>query len=88
MADYTVYCEECLENVPSNEVFWDENRLYCKRCGSEVESPDPDLFDQILENRTDLVFRDEGDDLLDDEEEEERQSEVPKGVKIIDEEEA
>ena len=79
MAENTVYCEECVEDIPADEVYWDEERLYCKRCGGEVESPDADIFDQIVENQTDLVFRSEGEDLLDDDEDEEEPMEMEEG---------
>ncbi|NIP71820.1 MAG: hypothetical protein GWO16_01745, partial [Gammaproteobacteria bacterium] len=61
MADneQTVYCEECVEDIPGDEVYWDENRLYCKRCGSEVEPPDADLFERIRDNRDEFLFRNE-----------------------------
>lgn len=57
MTEQTVYCEECVEDIPSSEVYVEENRLYCKRCGSEVESPDPDIFEEIESNQTEFVFR-------------------------------
>lgn len=70
MTEQTVYCEECLEEIPYNEVFWDEERLYCQRCGSEVESPDQDLFEQIEDNQDVFLFRDDEDAALEEEEEE------------------
>lgn len=57
MTEQTVYCEECVEDIPGSEVYVEENRLYCKRCGSEVESPDPDIFEEIESNQTEFVFR-------------------------------
>ena len=59
MAEANVYCEECLEDIPNDEVYWDEDRLYCSRCGSEVEPPDGDIFDTIVENRSSFLFRDQ-----------------------------
>ena len=59
MAEQTVYCEECLEDIPASEVYWDDSRLYCRRCGSELEPPDRDIFEEIEDNRTGFLFRDQ-----------------------------
>lgn len=72
MARYSVYCEECVEEIPSDEVQWQDGRLYCARCGSEVEAPEGDVFEQILANRSGMVFQGasaEEDDLGDEEDE-------------------
>jgi hypothetical protein len=71
MAEQTVYCEECVEEIPSSEVYWDDGRLYCRRCGSEVESPDRDIFEEIVDNRSGFLFRDADPPDEDTEEEEE-----------------
>ena len=71
MAERTVYCEECVEEIPASEVYWDDGRLYCRRCGSEVEPPDRDIFEEIVDNRSGFLFRNEELDDVDDEEEEE-----------------
>jgi hypothetical protein len=71
MAERTVYCEECVEEIPTSEVYWDDGRLYCRRCGSEVEPPDRDIFEEIVDNRSGFLFRDAPPDDLDEEEEEE-----------------
>lgn len=76
MAEQTVYCEECVEDIPASEVYWDEGRLYCRRCGSEVEAPDRDIFEEIVDNRTGFLFRDEEPADLDDEEEAEAEVEA------------
>lgn len=77
MAEQTVYCEECVEDIPASEVYWEEGRLYCRRCGSEVEAPDRDIFEEIVDNRTGFLFRDaEPPDLDADEEEEEEEGEA------------
>lgn len=62
MAEQTVYCEECVEDIPADEVYWEEGRLYCRRCGSEIETQDreiKDIFEEIQDNRTGFVFRNE-----------------------------
>ena len=59
-----VYCEECMEDIPNEDVYWDEDRLYCKICGSEVEPPDGDIFDQIVDNRSSFIFRDDDPDAI------------------------
>ncbi len=71
MTEQTVYCEECVEDIPGSEVYVEENRLYCKRCGSEVESPDPDIFEEIESNQTGFVFRDSLEDDAEDDNDEE-----------------
>ena len=75
MAEQTVYCEECVEDIPASEVYWEEGRLYCRRCGSEVEAPDRDIFEQIADNRSGFLFRDQelNADLDDDDEEDEEE---------------
>lgn len=70
MAEQTVFCEECVEEIPASEVYWDDGRLYCRRCGSELEPPDRDIFEEIVDNRSGFVFRDD-DALPDDDEEDE-----------------
>ncbi len=71
MADRTVYCEECVEEIPASEVYWDDGRLYCRRCGSEVEPPDRDIFEEIVDNRSGFLFRHAELNDLDEEPEEE-----------------
>jgi hypothetical protein len=71
MAEQTVYCEECVEDIPPNEVYWDEGRLYCRRCGGELEPPDRDVFEDILDHRAGMTFRDDEPSDDDDEEEDE-----------------
>ena len=71
MAERTVYCEECVEEIPASEVYWDDSRLYCRRCGSEVEPPDRDIFEEIVDNRSGFLFRNGELDDADEEEEEE-----------------
>lgn len=71
MAEQTVYCEECVEDIPADEVYWEDDRLYCRRCGSELEPPDRDIFEEIVDNRTGFLFRDEEPSDEDEEEDEE-----------------
>ena len=70
-AKKTVYCEECLENIPNSEVLVEDGRLYCGQCGGEVEAPDPDIFEQIVDNRSSFLFRSDTEDVEDEEDEEE-----------------
>ena len=70
-AKKTVYCEECMENIPHGEVLVEDGRLYCGQCGGEVEPPDPDIFEQIVDNRTSFLFRSDTEDTTEDEELEE-----------------
>ena len=71
MRPKSVYCEECVEDIPNDEIYWDEDRLYCGRCGSELELQRDDVFEQFMSGRPRIV-RDEDDEveLLDDEDEE------------------
>ena len=71
-----IYCEECVEDIPNDEVYWDEARLYCGRCGSELDTTlmDSDVFTAITSGRPEVAFlkNDEGfyDDDDDDQEDE------------------
>jgi NAD-dependent dihydropyrimidine dehydrogenase PreA subunit len=73
MAEKTVYCEECVEEIPASEVYWDDGRLYCGRCGSEVEAPDRDIFEEIVDNRTGFLFRDQTLEEVDEDDAEEEE---------------
>ncbi|MDH4247562.1 MAG: hypothetical protein OEW39_07080 [Deltaproteobacteria bacterium] len=68
-AKKTVYCEECMEDIPNGELLLEDSRLYCGRCGGEVEAPDPDIFETIVDNRSAFLFRSDTEDM--DEEDEE-----------------
>lgn len=54
----SVYCEECVEDIPSDEIYWEEKRLYCGRCGSELDLAqlDGDVFDTIVEGSSDRPY--------------------------------
>lgn len=76
----SVYCEECVEDIPNNEIYWEEKRLYCGRCGSELDLTQlhGDVFDTIVEGRSERPYHsDDPDDEDVDEEEEEELEEVP-----------
>lgn len=76
------YCEDCVETIPNDEVYWEEERLYCRRCGSEVEIPrdNLDLYDQMVGQGINPVFTTDGGAWDEDEEEEEenKEQEAPK----------
>ena len=82
----TVYCEECLEDIPGNQTYWEGERLFCRQCGSEMEPPDEDIFDSIMTHRAGMVFRDEFDDKGDDEDEEKKKKKRKGVVELEDEE--
>ena len=44
----TQFCEECLEDIADKDVYWENNRAYCGRCGSELDMTDdePDLAEE------------------------------------------
>ncbi len=74
-----VYCEECVEDIPNDEMYWDETRLYCGRCGSELDTTeiDSDVFNTITSGQPDKSFlktEDEyyDDDIYDEDEEDDR----------------
>ena len=74
MKSKKVFCEECVEEIPNNEVYWDEKRLYCGRCGSEIEQEGEfaNVFDAIIGKSTaNRLSRMEDDDYDDDEDEDE-----------------
>ncbi len=49
----TIHCEECVEEIPSDEVYWEDERLYCGRCGSELDisKETADLLDTFAKRR-------------------------------------
>ncbi len=67
----TVYCEECMEDIPNDEVYWDERRLYCGRCGGEMEvnTESSNVFDAINSKKAKRLLEPEEYDLdIEDEE--------------------
>lgn len=68
----TVYCEECLEDIPAKEVYWEGNRAYCGQCGGEldIEGDGPDLLDALESGQVARPFSHDEDDGLDELEEE------------------
>ena len=67
------YCEDCVEEVSKGDVFWEDERAYCGKCGSELDmsGPPEDLVDQIS-SRT--VIAPSGSDYDDEEVEEDREA--------------
>jgi hypothetical protein len=53
MKTKTIYCDECLEDIPNAEVYWEEDRLYCGRCASELDTSreDKDLLDDFARRK-------------------------------------
>lgn len=72
----SVFCEECLEEIPNDECYWDEKRLFCGRCGSELElgAAAPDVFEEITTEKATRLLRLE-DEESDDEESDDEESE-------------
>ena len=73
MKKKTAYCEDCVEDIPGDEVYWEDERMYCGRCGSELEI-DPetaDLLDTIQGGKAQPLYspEDEEFDEIDEEEE-------------------
>lgn len=69
----TAYCEECVEDIPGDEVYWDDERMYCGRCGSEMEinAGIADIVDTSAGQKAEPLYspEDEEYDELDEEEE-------------------
>jgi hypothetical protein len=70
MAKGTYYCEECVEEISSEDVFWEGGRAYCGRCGSELDTDEEtaDVVEQMSRRR---LRRPIGTDYDDEDEEEE-----------------
>ena len=70
MEPNAVYCEECVEEIPNHEVYWEEARMYCGRCGSELETEAvaTDVFDQIIAKKARPIPKFEDEDYDDEEE--------------------
>ena len=65
----THYCEDCLEEIADEDIFWEEGRACCGQCGSELSlvGDKPDLVDEFSSRRLrPPLSTDEDDD--DDEE--------------------
>jgi hypothetical protein len=71
MSQKTIYCGECLEDIPNAEVQWEDNRLYCGRCGSELapDTEDRDLLDEISSRKPRRLYSLDDDDDEDEEDE-------------------
>jgi hypothetical protein len=69
MSQKAIYCAECMEDIPNDQVQWEDSRLYCGRCGSELspDTEDRDLLDDITSGKPKRLYTLEDDD---DEEEE------------------
>ncbi len=73
----SVYCEECVEDIPNNEIYWEEDRIYCGRCGSELELPAEasDLVDTINQGTAKPLYSYEDEEYDGDENDEEEMEE-------------
>jgi hypothetical protein len=95
----TIHCEECVEEIPSDEVYWEDEKLYCGRCGSEIEitKEQGDLLDAFSKRRTakwetvadDIVAEEdlEDDEDFDEDDEEDEDWELDEDEEIEEEEE-
>ena len=73
MSPKTIYCAECMEDIPNDEVQWEDDKLYCGRCGSELnpDTEDRDLLDEISAGKPRRLYTLEDDNDEDDEDEDE-----------------
>ena len=75
----TIHCDDCMEEIPSAEMYWEDERLYCGRCGSELEiaKSSGDLLDEFSRRRASgwqpPEESDEDDEFEDDEDWEEEE---------------
>ena len=62
------YCEECVEEIPNDELYWDDKRLYCGRCGSEIgqDSELDNVYETIAGAGAGRLSRMEDDDFDDE----------------------
>jgi hypothetical protein len=61
-----------MEDLPNAEVQWEDDRLYCGRCGSELapDTEDRDLLDEITRRKPRRLYKLEDSDEEEEEEEE------------------
>ncbi len=69
----TVYCEECVEEIPNDDVYWEDERMYCGRCGSELEisKKESDVFDTFTGRSAEPLYSQEDEEYDEGDEEEE-----------------
>ncbi len=70
-----VFCEECVEDIPNNEIYWEDDRIYCGKCGSELELPaeTADLLDTINKGTAKPLYSFENEEYDGDEDDEEEE---------------
>jgi hypothetical protein len=70
-----------MENIPNDEVQWEEEKLYCGRCGSELnpDAEDRDLLDEISSGKRGRVYTLEDDDEDEDDEDDDFEDEDEDG---------
>ena len=63
-----IHREECVEEIPNREVYWEETRRYCGRCDSELETEvfATDVFDQIITRKARPIPKFEDEDYDDE----------------------
>ncbi len=73
MKTRTIHCEDCVEDIPNDEIYWEDERMYCGRCGSELELPaeDADLFDTITSRAAKPLYSPEDEEYDEEDQEEE-----------------
>ena len=89
MAKGIYYCEECVEEISRSDVFWENNRAYCGRCGGELDLDEEaaDVVEHItggkgtspvrpLEDDDDEEDEDDLDSVDDDDEERELDEDI------------
>jgi hypothetical protein len=73
MSPKTIYCAECMEDIPNSEAQWEDGKLYCGRCGSELspDTEDRDLLDEISSGKPRRLYTLENEDVEEEDDEEE-----------------
>lgn len=60
-----------MENIPADEVTWEDDQLICGRCGGELELEDDDLVEKFASGRVQRLYSTDDDDIDEEEELEE-----------------
>jgi len=74
MARAKYYCEECVEEISQGDVFWENGRAYCGRCGGELDLNEDaaDVVEHISTHKIPVPIRGTDDDDEDEDDDLER----------------
>ncbi len=63
----SVYCEECMEEIPVSEILLEDDQPICGRCGSELEPEGEDLVEGFAQGLAGPLFSTDDEDDENDE---------------------